>query len=166
MLQGQASSKGLEPEEDAVEAEVPAKGGKVWGPLTDFVTAFRPLLSSALRRTTLLLLLIWFVNALCYYGLVLLTTSVRATHFEYIPKKICRWYLSGCTCQCERLKMYRISCVILAPQVPNQAALSCQCILTFMHAANGVYCWRAMTYNNCASNCQHDQSLQIICHRS
>ena len=35
------------------------------------------LLSPALRRTSLLLLLIWFTNALNYYGLVLLTTTVR-----------------------------------------------------------------------------------------
>jgi hypothetical protein len=36
------------------------------------------LLSPALRRTSLLLLLIWFTNALNYYGLVLLTTTVRS----------------------------------------------------------------------------------------
>jgi len=35
------------------------------------------LLSPALRRTSLLLLVIWFTNALNYYGLVLLTTTVR-----------------------------------------------------------------------------------------
>lgn len=35
------------------------------------------LLSPALRRTSLLLLFIWFTNALNYYGLVLLTTTVR-----------------------------------------------------------------------------------------
>lgn len=52
------------------------KGMKIRGPLSQLATAFRPLLSGGLRRTTLLLLLIWFVNALCYYGLVLLTTSV------------------------------------------------------------------------------------------
>ncbi|KAK9821616.1 hypothetical protein WJX81_008270 [Elliptochloris bilobata] len=37
------------------------------------------LLSPALRRTSLLLLLIWFTNALNYYGLVLLTTTLNAS---------------------------------------------------------------------------------------
>lgn len=40
------------------------------------------LLSPALRRTSLLLLLIWFTNALAYYGLVLLTTTVRRPSFS------------------------------------------------------------------------------------
>jgi hypothetical protein len=34
------------------------------------------LLSPALRRTTLLLLFIWWANAIVYYGLVLLATTV------------------------------------------------------------------------------------------
>ncbi len=35
------------------------------------------LFSPTLRRTTLLLLFIWFANAISYYGLVLLATSAR-----------------------------------------------------------------------------------------
>lgn len=62
-----------------------AKRGVLWGPLAELAMAFRPLLSGGLRRTTLLLLLIWFVNALCYYGLVLLTTSVRTASVAYSP---------------------------------------------------------------------------------
>lgn len=38
------------------------------------------LLSPVLRRTTLLLLFIWFANAISYYGLVLLATTVRLIH--------------------------------------------------------------------------------------
>ena len=36
------------------------------------------LLSGPVRRTSLLLMFIWFANALNYYGLVLLTTTVRS----------------------------------------------------------------------------------------
>lgn len=39
------------------------------------------LISPALRRTTLLLLFIWFANAISYYGLVLLATTVRIFGF-------------------------------------------------------------------------------------
>lgn len=74
--QEQTGTKALELEEGGHGGS--GNGSKVWGPLGELATAFRPLLTSGLRRTTLLLLLIWFVNALCYYGLVLLTTSVRA----------------------------------------------------------------------------------------
>ena len=42
------------------------------------------LLSPALRRTSLLLLLIWFTNALNYYGLVLLTTTVRPVNHTLV----------------------------------------------------------------------------------
>lgn len=54
------------------------RGAAVLRPLGRFAQAVRPLLARGLRTTTLLLLLIWFVNALTYYGLVLLTTTVRA----------------------------------------------------------------------------------------
>ena len=46
------------------------------GPLQGLLWALKPLMRGALRKTTLLLMFIWFTNALCYYGLVLLTTSV------------------------------------------------------------------------------------------
>lgn len=74
----QGSSKEAEVEAAGSMQQSGGKRGVLWGPLAELVMAFRPLLSAGLRRTTLLLLLIWFVNALCYYGLVLLTTSVRA----------------------------------------------------------------------------------------
>ena len=54
-------------------------GALVLQPLRGLLWALKPLLKGGLRRTTLLLLLIWFTNALCYYGLVLLTTSVGST---------------------------------------------------------------------------------------
>lgn len=38
------------------------------------------LLGPSLRRTTLLLLFIWFANAISYYGLVLLATTVGVLH--------------------------------------------------------------------------------------
>ena len=68
----------LKPGLEAEESGAPAKGGgsRAWGPVAELATAMRPLLTGRLRRTTLLLMLIWFVNALCYYGLVLLTTTV------------------------------------------------------------------------------------------
>ena len=50
---------------------------RVWWPAAELAAAMRPLLSPGLRAMTLLLMGIWFVNALCYYGLVLLTTTVR-----------------------------------------------------------------------------------------
>ncbi|EIE20417.1 MFS general substrate transporter [Coccomyxa subellipsoidea C-169] len=74
----QADSKALEVEGGTQGSTGTGKGMKIWGPLSQLATAFRPLLSGDLRRTTLLLLLIWFVNALCYYGLVLLTTSLHS----------------------------------------------------------------------------------------
>lgn len=51
-------------------------GSRALQPLRGLALAMRPLMQGALQRTTLLLMLIWFTNALCYYGLVLLTTSV------------------------------------------------------------------------------------------
>lgn len=54
-------------------------GARALRPLRGLLWALKPLLKGGLRRTTLLLLLIWFTNALCYYGLVLLTTSVGST---------------------------------------------------------------------------------------
>ena len=39
--------------------------------------AFAAVFSPQLRRTTALLYAIWFVNALTYYGLVLLTTALQ-----------------------------------------------------------------------------------------
>ena len=52
-------------------------GSRVMQPLMGLAGALKPLMKGSLRRTTLLLMFIWFTNALCYYGLVLLTTSVR-----------------------------------------------------------------------------------------
>lgn len=49
---------------------------RLWRPAAQLAAAMRPLLARGLRATTLLLMGIWFVNALCYYGLVLLTTTV------------------------------------------------------------------------------------------
>jgi hypothetical protein len=54
-------------------------GTRALQPLRGLLWALKPLLKDGLRRTTLLLLLIWFTNALCYYSLVLLTTSVGST---------------------------------------------------------------------------------------
>ncbi len=51
-------------------------GRRILGPLKGLLWALKPLMQKGLRRTTLLLMFIWFTNALCYYGLVLLTTSV------------------------------------------------------------------------------------------
>ena len=51
-------------------------GQRALGPLQGLLWALKPLMRGALRKTTLLLMFIWFTNALCYYGLVLLTTSV------------------------------------------------------------------------------------------
>ena len=60
----------------------PSKGQRVGSralqPLMGLAGALKPLMQGSLRRTTLLLMFIWFTNALCYYGLVLLTTSVSA----------------------------------------------------------------------------------------
>lgn len=53
-------------------------GSRALKPLQGLLWALQPLMGGALRRTTLLLMFIWFTNALCYYGLVLLTTSVWA----------------------------------------------------------------------------------------
>ncbi|CAL8465087.1 g4622 [Coccomyxa elongata] len=72
-----SSSKEAEVDEAGNAQQSGAKPGVLLGPLAELAMAFRPLLSGGLRRTTLLLLLIWFVNALCYYGLVLLTTSLH-----------------------------------------------------------------------------------------
>lgn len=47
-------------------------------PLMPDSQCFCRLLSASLRRTTLLLFVIWFVNALLYYGLVLLTTELQS----------------------------------------------------------------------------------------
>ncbi|CAL5229494.1 g12830 [Coccomyxa viridis] len=64
-------------------ADSSAKAGsglrrRVLEPLQGLLWALKPLMQRALRRTTLLLMFIWFTNALCYYGLVLLTTSLHA----------------------------------------------------------------------------------------
>ena len=56
------------------------RGAAMLRPLGRFAQAVQPLLAKGLRDTTLLLLLIWFVNALTYYGLVLLTTTVRGMY--------------------------------------------------------------------------------------
>ena len=53
-------------------------GSRALQPLMGLAGALKPLMKGSLRRTTLLLMFIWFTNALCYYGLVLLTTSVSA----------------------------------------------------------------------------------------
>ena len=44
---------------------------------------FRRLMGRSLRRTSLLLMIIWFANALTYYGLVLLTTTVSVLKHEF-----------------------------------------------------------------------------------
>ena len=51
---------------------------RILEPLQGLLWALKPLMQGSIRRTTLLLMFIWFTNALCYYGLVLLTTSVRS----------------------------------------------------------------------------------------
>jgi len=53
-------------------------GSQALRPLQGLIWAVKPLMRGALRKTTLLLMFIWFTNALCYYGLVLLTTSVSS----------------------------------------------------------------------------------------
>ena len=78
----QSSIKEVEVEEAGNAQQPGGTRGALWGPLAELAMAFRPLLSGKLKRTTLLLLLIWFVNALCYYGLVLLTTSVRTSRLK------------------------------------------------------------------------------------
>ena len=45
-------------------------------PIRGLGNAFARLLAPGLRLTSLLLMVIWFTNALAYYGLVLLTTTV------------------------------------------------------------------------------------------
>ena len=57
-------------------------GSRAMQPLTGLAGALKPLMKGSLRRTTLLLMFIWFTNALCYYGLVLLTTSVSVFPVE------------------------------------------------------------------------------------
>ena len=61
------------------------QGGKGWpqawihnvrSGLWQLATAFEQLLAPKLRRSSLLLMVIWLANALAYYGLVLLTTTV------------------------------------------------------------------------------------------
>lgn len=42
------------------------------------------LFSPVLRRTTLMLLFIWFSNAISYYGLVLLATTVRSSYLPFM----------------------------------------------------------------------------------
>jgi hypothetical protein len=71
------AGKALEMEDDNATGSA-SKKARVCQSLAELATAMRPLLTGRLRRTTLLLMFIWFVNALCYYGLVLLTTTVRA----------------------------------------------------------------------------------------
>lgn len=46
------------------------------------------LLSPALRRTTLLLLFVWFANAISYYGLVLLATTVGLSSMHRLPAEL------------------------------------------------------------------------------
>lgn len=48
----------------------------------------KEILSGGLLETTLLLQFIWFTNALAYYGLVLLTTSVSRLHSHCTCSKI------------------------------------------------------------------------------
>ncbi|CAK0787220.1 hypothetical protein CVIRNUC_010436 [Coccomyxa viridis] len=57
-------------------------GSRALQPLMGLAGALKPLMKGPLRRTTLLLMFIWFTNALCYYGLVLLTTSLHAQASE------------------------------------------------------------------------------------
>ncbi|KAK9784698.1 hypothetical protein WJX73_003774 [Symbiochloris irregularis] len=50
--------------------------------LSEIALGFRRLMGKTLRRTSLLLMVIWFGNALTYYGLVLLTTTLHASSSE------------------------------------------------------------------------------------
>ena len=51
--------------------------GSVLQPFQAVAAQVKEIFSGGLLATTLLLQFIWFTNALAYYGLVLLTTSVR-----------------------------------------------------------------------------------------
>lgn len=60
------------------ESFVPdSRRGSMLRPFQALAAQVREIFSGGLLATTLLLQFIWFTNALAYYGLVLLTTSVR-----------------------------------------------------------------------------------------
>ena len=60
------------------ESPVPdSRRGSVLRPFHAVAAQVKEIFSGGLLATTLLLQFIWFTNALAYYGLVLLTTSVR-----------------------------------------------------------------------------------------
>lgn len=60
------------------ESSVPGSGlVSVLRPFHAVAAQVKEIFSGGLLETTLLLQFIWFTNALAYYGLVLLTTSVR-----------------------------------------------------------------------------------------
>ena len=54
----------------------------------------KELFSGGLLTTTLLLQFIWFTNALAYYGLVLLTTSVSLRFVTYSQSEAMQQYVS------------------------------------------------------------------------
>lgn len=54
-----------------------SRRGSVLRPFQAMAAQVKEIFSGGLLATTLLLQFIWFTNALAYYGLVLLTTSVR-----------------------------------------------------------------------------------------
>ena len=96
---------------------------RVLQPYQAIAAQLQEIFSGGLLTTTLLLQFIWFTNALAYYGLVLLTTSVS----HGLPT-----CLSGCLCvpaclflvDCLCLSLWLVACLSVSPSICFTNALA------------------------------------------
>ena len=67
---------------------------RVMQPYNAIARQLKEIFSGGLLTTTLLLQFIWFTNALAYYGLVLLTTSVSPAWLVLLSLSVCMLQLA------------------------------------------------------------------------
>lgn len=71
---------------------------RVMQPYNAIAGQLKEIFSGGLLTTTLLLQFIWFTNALAYYGLVLLTTSVSPAWLVLLSLSVCMRQLALAHC--------------------------------------------------------------------